>query len=98
VAYINYKYIESVVCVHVVDVHDVFYIRNFLKFYIYIFNFGLGIAFLLSFYFLPGFRLYNGSLLSLVCEPTDLCILTVNLLLLASNDDPLRVETYSVFL
>jgi hypothetical protein len=29
VAYTNYKYIESVLCVHVVDMHDVFHIRNF---------------------------------------------------------------------
>jgi hypothetical protein len=59
-------------------------------------NFGLGIAFYYHFYFEPSFSLYI-SFLSLFRDLMYLCIRVVNLLLLAPDDDPLRVETCSAF-
>jgi hypothetical protein len=45
---------ESILCVHVVDVHDVFIQRILKLFHMYcfnFFNFGLGITFYYHFYF-----------------------------------------------
>jgi hypothetical protein len=75
-----------------------FILRILHVFHMYFFNFGLGIIFYYHFIFNEVSIYIMVSFLSLFCDMMYLCTWVVNLLLLAPDDDTLRVETCSAFL